>query len=246
MLSDIDVDMDSAAIFYRPEVGEERSGPAQRVDPSALYASRPWRTFRWYFGQRNYSGTYWAATQRDHVIYESRLELATLILGDFDRAVRGIAAQPFQLSAVVEGKTRRHVLDYIFDTDDGPAVIDVVRGDRLTHPKIQFLRSWTRQVVESLDWSYKVVSEPATIRLANVRFLAGYRREWLINQSILGELRSRSADLVGVPIGLAERSISNGLHPLVRSALMHMVWAQELTADLDRPLSTTTVLEAPL
>ena len=35
--------------------------------------------------------------------------------------------------------------------------------------------------VESLGWSYLVVNEPPPIRLANVRFLAGYRREWLVN-----------------------------------------------------------------
>jgi hypothetical protein len=42
----------------------------------------PWRVFRWYQGQQHYSGTYWSSTQRDHVIYESRLELAALLLSD--------------------------------------------------------------------------------------------------------------------------------------------------------------------
>lgn len=28
---------------------------------------------RWHKGQRHYSGTYWSATERGHVIYESRL-----------------------------------------------------------------------------------------------------------------------------------------------------------------------------
>jgi hypothetical protein len=32
-----------------------------------------------------------------HVIYESRLELARLLLADFDRDVAAIAAQPFVL-----------------------------------------------------------------------------------------------------------------------------------------------------
>ena len=39
----------------------------------------PWRTFRWLHGQKHYSGTYWSATERAHVIYESRLELARLL-----------------------------------------------------------------------------------------------------------------------------------------------------------------------
>jgi len=35
---------------------------------------------------------------RAHVVYESRLELARLLLADFDRAVVTIVAQPFQLN----------------------------------------------------------------------------------------------------------------------------------------------------
>jgi hypothetical protein len=238
------VDIESAVIAYRPAVGEQRSIRAKDARPLELYAATPWRTFRWYFGQRHYSGTYWSTTQRDHVIYESRLELAALLLVDFDRAVRGIAAQPFQITAEVNGKARRHVLDYMLDTVDGPVVVDVVRLDRLRQPKIQLLCSWTRQILESVGWSYEIVSEPDAVRLANIRFLAGYRREWLMNQSILDELRARSTDLVGVSIGDAERRIVNRPLPLVRSSLLHMLWTQEFIADLDRPLDCSTVLES--
>lgn len=245
MLAPVSVDIESAAIVYRPTAGEQRSVVATRAVPTALYAAAPWRTFRWYFGQRHYSGAYWAATQHDHVIYESRLELAALLFADFDRTVRGIAAQPFKLKAEVNGKTYSHVLDYLWDTVDGPVVVDVVRRERLTHNKIQFLCTWTKRIVESLGWSYEVISEPPTIRLANVRFLAGYRREWLINQRILDELRSCSGDLIGTPIGEGERRIADGPMPLVRSALMHMMWTQEFTSNLKLPLNSSTVLEAP-
>ena len=46
-----------------------------------------------------------ASTQRDHVIYESRLELAVLLSADFDPSVVGIVAQPFLLRANVGGAT---------------------------------------------------------------------------------------------------------------------------------------------
>jgi hypothetical protein len=113
----------------------------------------------------------------------------------------------------------------------------------LSQPKIQFLCSWTRQILESVGWSYEVVSEPDAVRLANVRFLAGYRRGWLINQPILDELRSRSAEFVGASIREAERRIDDRPLPLVRSAVLHMLWAQEFSADLNRPLDYSTVLE---
>lgn len=93
-----------------------------------LYEAAPWRTFRWYYGQRHYSGSYWSATQRDHVIYESRLELAALLFADYDQSVGHIVAQPFQLKTQVDGQSHKHVPDYLWDTADGPVVVDVVRA----------------------------------------------------------------------------------------------------------------------
>ena len=49
-------------------------------------------------------GTYWCATERGHVIYESRLELARLMFADFDRRVKHIVAQPFLLRTKVAGE----------------------------------------------------------------------------------------------------------------------------------------------
>jgi hypothetical protein len=43
--------------------GEERSSSAGMVLMKALLLAAPWRTFRWYFGQRHYSGTYWSSTR---------------------------------------------------------------------------------------------------------------------------------------------------------------------------------------
>jgi hypothetical protein len=177
-------DLSSAAVAYRPAAGEKRCLPAGEVSPEALFRVVPWRTFRWYFGQRHYSGTYWSATERDHVIYESRLELANLILADFDPTVNHIVAQPFQLTAIVEGQERRHIPDYLWDSDTGPIVVDVVRAERMTNPRIARVCGWTKEVVQSLGWCYLVLNEPVAARIANIRFLAGYRREWLINQNV--------------------------------------------------------------
>ncbi|SCF63952.1 hypothetical protein [Streptomyces sp. Ncost-T10-10d] len=66
-----------------------------------MESAAPWRTFRWYKGQKHYSGIYWSATVRDHVIYESRLGSARLLFADFDAGVRSVVAQPF-LHTVIE------------------------------------------------------------------------------------------------------------------------------------------------
>jgi hypothetical protein len=240
----VDVDLGSAAVAYRPAVGEERSLAAERVASAALFQAVPWRSFRWYFGQRHYSGTWWSPTMRDHVIYESRLELSRLQLADFDPCIRRIIAQPFMLTAMVDGRPRRHILDYLWDADSGPVVVDVVRIERLHHPDVALLCKWTRQVIESLGWDYRVLSEPPSVHLANVAFLAGYRRDWLIRREILEEMRSRTTDLTGMSIADAEREFVVHPNPLVRPALMHLLWRHELAVDLDKPLRPSTVLEA--
>jgi hypothetical protein len=69
----------------------------------------PWRTFRWYKGQKHYSGSWWTVTEHDLVIYESRLGLAQLMYADFDVSVRHIVAQLFLLSVMVQGAGRKHI-----------------------------------------------------------------------------------------------------------------------------------------
>ncbi|GAB5028274.1 TnsA-like heteromeric transposase endonuclease subunit [Mycobacterium avium subsp. hominissuis] len=246
MSLELAVDLSTATVAYRPAVGEERSVAAEKVSAAALFDAAPWRTFRWYFGQRHYSGTYWSATLRDHVIYESRLELANLLLADFDPEVLHIVAQPFLMCAEVDGQVRKHIPDYLWDSDSGPVVVDVVRAERMSQPKVELLCIWTRQVVESLGWSYRVVHEPPRIRLSNLRFLAGYRRDWLIKQSILDEVRRSPGLFAGMSIADAEQTVRGHPQQLVRPALMHLLWRHEYRADLDAPLRPSTVLEASL
>ena len=162
-----------------------------------MYAAARWRTFRWYYGQRHYSGSYWSATQRDQVIYESRLELAALLFADYDRSVRHIVAQPFQVQAQVGGQSRKHVPDYLWDTADGLVVVDVVRAERRTKP--------VNRMGLRLDTSSRGIAgviphrlRAATGGLSQCAFLAGYRREWLINPGVLEQLRCRAAELGGM------------------------------------------------
>jgi hypothetical protein len=56
------------------------------------------RDFRSYKDGQHDSGRYWSATLGRLVVYESRLELARIMLADFDRSVVDIAAQPFVLT----------------------------------------------------------------------------------------------------------------------------------------------------
>ena len=197
----------------------------------------PWRMFRWYYGQRHYSGRYWASTVSDHVIYESRLELARLLMADFDKSVNHIVAQPFMLQTELRGKTRRHIPDFLLLTDDGPVVVDVKPADLFDDPAVAETFEWVRALVESMGWSFEAASEQPRVRMENVRFLAGYRRRALIEDSALSQLRTRNLD--GVSVGEAIHE-TQGAQPLVRAALLHLLWTQELVVDLSGVLSSST------
>ena len=245
MSAGVEVDLDSAVVAYRLADGVAVSQAARSVLLEPLFEAHPWRTFRWYAGQRHYSGSYWAATEGAHVIYESRLELSELLMADFDLTVAGIKAQPFLLRALVNGRVRRHVPDYLLRRDCGTVVVgDVVRGERLEDPKVQRLCAWTRRLVESLSWEYRVVCEQPPVLLNNVRFLAGYRRGWLINGDAVAQIRSCREELVGRRIDDAERRLGKSVPgPSARSVLMHALWRQELHVDLTLPLRPSTILE---
>src|SRR4051812_41099228 len=105
-MSIVEVDVDSAVVEYRLADGQTVSELAGRKPVSSLFHAGPWRTFRWYEGQRHYSGKYWSVTEGDHVIYESRLELSHLLMADFNLTVHRIKAQPFLLTARVNGYKR--------------------------------------------------------------------------------------------------------------------------------------------
>jgi hypothetical protein len=245
MSTGVDVESGSAIVDYRHADGQTLAQSADRVSLAALTAAIPWRTFRWHEGQRHFPGQYWSVTEDDHVNYESRLELSALLMADFDLEVHRIKAQPFLLTAVVDGRQRRHVPDYLLRTDTGPVVVDVVRAERLAEPKIQLLCAWTRRLVESLSWDYRVVSDQPPALLGNIRFLAGFRRMRFINGGALAYLQSCANDLAGLRIDDAERRAAAGGFPLpiLRSALMHLLWCQEFVADLTKPLGPSTVLE---
>lgn len=235
------MDSATATVSIRRQRGplvEDREWGTAPVD--LLQSARPWRTFRWYRGQKHYSGTYWSATMRDHVIYESRLELSRLLLADFDLSVRGIVAQPFLLKKVLEGKVHRHIPDYLLLTGQVPVVVDVKPLHRLSKPEVAFTFGWTRESVESRGWKYEVWSEVPAVELENVRFLAGYRRDWLFSPEVLDELRE--AELDGVSLGQASCCLPDRPEPQVRSAIHHLLWAQELVTDLGRPLGPSCVL----
>jgi len=237
--------VDAAAtvtVRYRTAPDTEVSPiPLADLDPTGLAAVHPWREFRWYRGQRHYSGTYWSATEGQHVIYESRLELARLLFADFDRSVHGIRAQPFLLTATMrEGVVRKHIPDYLLITDQGLKVVDVKPAHRLSKPEVASTFDWTRSAIEGRGWIYEVWSEPDMTELQNVRFLAGYRRRSLFDPVLLEALGRTYVD--GRSIAQAIAGVADWPEPQTRAALLHLLWSHEFGVEMSRTLSPGTIL----
>lgn len=225
--------------YRRASDGQEKTLTLSDAASAALAGAAPWRTFRWVKGQKHYSGTYWSVTEAGHVIYESRLELARLLYADFDPHVNRIVAQPFLLTTEIDGHARRHIPDYLLITDTGAVVVDVKPQHRLANPKVSSTFAWTRRVVNARGWCYEVASEPPVVELANIRFLAGFRRPHLIEDALVRHVRAAGID--GVTLVEAMRRVG-GPAPQARATLLHLMWTQELIADTTQPLTNRTLL----
>ena len=151
--------------------------PLAELTAAAVLSAVPWRSVRSHRGQRHLPGWYWSATTGGHLVYESRLELARLLLADFDPEVVGIAAQLF----LVKDADRRHVPDFLLCRVDGSVlIVNVKPAEQLDVVRVADALAWAGCVFSERGWEHEVWSGADAQLLANVRFLAGYRRAVLI------------------------------------------------------------------
>ncbi len=233
------------AARVRYDDGLVQAFPLGRLRLADFRDSVPWRRVRSLHGQAHYSGAYASATTGGFVVYESRLELARLLLADFDPQVRQIYAQPFLLVARVGGRVRRHVPDFLLVSAAGTArLVNVKPAARLGDPKVAEAVAWPGVLAERQGWEYEVWSGADAAVLENIRFLAGYRRPGLVPPEQVE--RSRECVRDGELLMDAELRLA-GSRPRheVRPALLALLWAGRLLTDLTRPLSGDSVLRRP-
>ncbi|MEV7720433.1 TnsA-like heteromeric transposase endonuclease subunit [Streptomyces sp. NPDC088184] len=216
--------------------------PLSELRLTDFAGSVPWRQVRSVYGQAHYSGSYSSATTGGHVVYESRLELARLLLADFDPAVRGIFAQPCRLVVRIGDRVRHHVPDFLLVKGSGTVrVVNVKPAVRLQDPKIAEALEWPGKLVERHGWEYEIWSGADRVLLENVRFLAAYRRPGIVPESEVEEAWQQVTD--GDLMAVAERRLASDrpVHE-ARPPLMALLWSGRLTTDLSRPLSGESVL----
>lgn len=79
------------------------------------------------------------------------------------------------------------------------------------------------------------LSEPRSPELENLRFLAGYRRPWLFDARLLGQVRA--AEVEGRTLGEVAGGLRDCDLAVARAAVLHLLWCGELETDLSTPLS---------
>jgi hypothetical protein len=224
-------------VKYRDAAGQIHEGLLERVADEDLLGGVPVRQFRWFKGRRFYSGWYWSATTGSLVAYESRLELARILLADFDSGVTAIAAQPFLLSGFDGGRLRNHVPDLLLRSVSGlVTVVDVKPAHRLDDPEVRAVFGWTERAVAARGWDFEVWSGVEAVLLDNVRFLAGYRRPHTVDTTLL-PLALDAAHCFDTVGGLEHALRSAAAAAITRPVILHLLWTGALVTDLSTPLS---------
>jgi hypothetical protein len=231
--------VDGFEVGWRDAEGEYRR-PLTEAVSVAFEEGRPVRGFPSYRGQRHFPGLYWAATTGGHVGFESWLERDHAMLLDFTPEVNGLLSQPFWLFwEDGRGKRVSHAPDYFARFEDGRGlVVDCRPLDRIdTRSAVKFAA--TRTACASAGWGYRVVGEVDALRMANVRWLAGYRHP---RHGAAEGLVERLLALFSVPSPLVGQTALAGDAIAVLPVVFHLLWQGRLSADLSRPLTDTTLV----
>jgi hypothetical protein len=163
----------------------------------------PSRRFKPRKGQRHLSGRWWSATEGRHVGYESWLERDAVMSLDWDKAVTGIASQPFWLSWTGgDGRVRGHVPDYFAERADAPGlVVDCRPVDRRNSGDLARFGA-TRRACGLAGWEYRLAGALDPVTTANLRWLAGYRHPRCCVPASAEVLRAAFAEPVPLMEGL--------------------------------------------
>lgn len=213
------------------------------VTLSAFNEAVPWRLPQYRHGQENRPGLYWAVTEKAHVPYESLTELFTLLRLDRDPDVLHILGQPFRLF-INEPRGKSYVPDFFTVRGDRSVeVVEVKPLRKMKDPRTVATVDWAREIIEPHGWTYAVVNEPQPQLGYNLRFLAGYRRSWLLNGDVLAAVRANTYQPEFFAALEARMAELTGMPPLImRSHLLHLLWTGELTCDLNRPIDVGSVV----
>lgn len=224
---------------------------ASRASPELLHKrlweTEPIRQGMQYQNRRNQHGLYYWSRTRQHIWYESALELACLIELDHQGTAVKVAAQPFRVLFRRDAPAIYHDPDFFALHANGDQVIYDVKPVVRIDEKARQQFDETARVCAGVGWRHEVLSETGPTRTINLSFLRAARLPRCHPPS---EVFERLLDIFGAarPVGEAAAMV-NRRHPaLVMPYIKHLIWHRYLSVDLDQALdfdttATTTISE---
>lgn len=228
-----------ATISYLDSEGSTHRCSLDQAGQVPFEECRPVRHFPAHRKQRHMPGFYWFATTGRHIPYESRLEMTVLVGLDFDQQVIGVSAQPFRFEYGEGRAAGDHVPDFFVALRSGSSrVIDVKPSEHAAGPRAEAIFGRTRRVCDRIGWEYVIASEPEPTIIANLSWLAGYRRRPADPFGLVPLVIDRCSK----PTTLRELVGAVGPEALVRPLLFHLLWSQVVTFDAAQALNADSLL----
>ncbi len=174
------------------------------------------------------------------VAYESRLEMTILLQLDFNKAVAHVTSQPFVLHYQYETKIYRHTPDFFVRYIDGNGEVVNVKPRQFVQ-KENNVRAFEacRDAAIEMGCAYSTRSELEAIYLANLGWLAGYRRPpaglEIYVESIISAI-DRPSPIQEVLARVEANSA------LTQPVLYHLLWTGWLATDLYKRLSKQSLV----
>lgn len=218
-----------------------RHGHVQHVDPLdaarvAFEKADPVRSFSSWPGKRNFEGKLWMVSTGEHVPFESFWERAFLAALDRTGDAVAVSSQPMWVHW--RSPKRSHAPDYFVRRADGSGLLVDVRPRELIKPEDQAKFELTRRLAAALGCSYLVFDELPGATQANLRFLLRYRDPAWLDGVDLASLNLAGSMTLGMLVAIL-RSVARSGH----GAAYALIWAGVAKANLERPLSMSTVVD---
>jgi hypothetical protein len=200
----------------------------------------PVRRFRFEKGLRSFAGWWYLATTGTHVGFESWLE-RDLMLMDFAPDVLAVSSQPFWLRwRDGDGRSRRHVPDFFARKAGGTGLVVDVRPDDRIPARDAETFAVTAAACDAAGWEYRRAGDLDPVLAANIRWLSRYRHR----RCLVPEIAAALAEVFAAGRGPFEGAELAGDRLRVLPVLFHLMWRQQLTADLTVPLGALSVVHA--
>ena len=108
-------------------------------------------------------------------------------------------------------------------------MVNVKPAGKLAEPRIAEALAWPGQLIEGHGWQYEIWSGADPVLLANLRFVAGYRRPGLLPEGLLEDVLAvvRPGDTIGGVIRRMSRSRRPGE---VKAAVLSLLPGRNTTS----------------